>query len=145
MKYSLIKDGAVLRTDNFETKPTIAASKGVWYEVVESEYPAATELEVVETNTELIEDNWVITHTKRDKTPLELWDLPVWAIRLRVNKSLLFEYPQFYLYFTDEGFPIMKNGNERLIYCNEILPEHEATFNALISQNKLIVEPRPAA
>lgn len=140
-KYSLIKDGAVLRTDYFETQPTIAASKGVWYEVIENDYPSATELEVVETTSELVEGKWTITHTKRYKTPLELWHHKDLSLRIKAPISLLEAMPG--IAYSAEKRKLMVEADEEFVYlyCNTILPAHQGLVNQY--QNVIEIEETP--
>jgi hypothetical protein len=143
MKHALIKDNQLLQYHDFEVAPVISANKGQWVEVVEEEYPSITDNQVSERHEELVEGKWVIGYTVREKTPLELWEHPDFAIRILCDKSLILEYPAFYVYFTDEEFPIVKKGNQRIIYFNQILPQHQEIFNALITAGKMVKEDRP--
>ena len=77
-------------------------------------------------------------------SPYELamqdWHEPAYALRIRAPKSLALEYPQMYVWFQINDLPIHKVGDEALLYCNEILPEHQPLVDALDS---VTVENRP--
>jgi hypothetical protein len=142
--YFRIKEGVIVEENYFDTPPVLSENKGQWIEVIDSGQPAFNpDLQICERLGGIIENYYVINYTVRDKTLLELWQYPEWAIRLICDKSLLFQYPTFILYFQDEGFPIEKSGNERIIYCNTIAPDHEAIFKQLMSAQLLKKEERP--
>ena len=62
-------------------------------------------------------------------TPYQLamqnWHEPKYSKRIRAPKTLALEYPQMYVWFQINDLPIHKEGDEALLYCNEILPEHQ--------------------
>jgi hypothetical protein len=76
----------------------------------------------------------------RWKTILEDWHEPTYTLRIRAPKSLALEYPQMYVWFQINDLPIHKVGDEALLYCNEVLPEHQPLVDALDS---VTVENRP--
>lgn len=71
---------------------------------------------------------------------LEDWHEPKYPLRIRAPKTLALEYPQMYVWFQINDLPIHKEGDEALLYCNEILPEHQPLVDALDS---VTVETRP--
>ena len=77
-------------------------------------------------------------------TPYELamqdWHEPAYGLRIRAPKTLALNYPQMYVWFQINDLPIHKEGDEALLYCNEILPEHHPLVDALDS---VTVETRP--
>jgi hypothetical protein len=77
-------------------------------------------------------------------SPYELamqdWHEPTYALRIRAPKSLALEYPQMYVWFQINDLPIHKVGDEALLYCNEVLPEHQPLVDNLDS---VTVENRP--
>jgi len=77
-------------------------------------------------------------------TPYQLvmqnWHEPAYTLRIRAPKSLALEYPQMYVWFQINDLPIHKVGDEALLYCNEILPEHQPLVDTLDS---VTVENRP--
>lgn len=75
----------------------------------------------------------------------ELWNLdgwhePAYGLRIRAPKTLALDYPQMYVWFQINDLPIHKVGDEALLYCNEILPEHQPLVDNLAS---VTVENRP--
>ena len=82
--------------------------------------------------------------TVENKTPYELamqdWHEPDYSKRIRAPKTLALEYPQMYVWFQINDLPIHKDGAEALLYCNEILAEHQPLVDSLGS---VTVENRP--
>lgn len=68
------------------------------------------------------------------------WHEPAYALRIRAPKTLALDYPQMYVWFQINDLPIHKVGEEALLYCNEILPEHQPLVDNLDS---VTVENRP--
>ena len=71
---------------------------------------------------------------------LEDWHEPTYSKRIRAPKTLALEYPQIYVWFQINDLPIHKEGAEALLYCNEILAEHQPLVDSLGS---VTVENRP--
>ncbi len=139
-----ILGGEIVENGYFDIPPILTENKGQWIEVADDGEPDYNhEMQVCERAGELGDGYYQIIYVVRDKTPIELWVHPQWAIRLRCVKDLLFNYSSFYLYFQIEGFPIEKDGNEMVIYCDLILPEHQTIFNQLVNQGMVIKEERP--
>lgn len=68
------------------------------------------------------------------------WHEPAYGLRIRAPKTLALDYPQMYVWFQINDLPIHKVGDEALLYCNEILPEHQPLVDNLAS---VTVENRP--
>ncbi len=71
---------------------------------------------------------------------MQSWHEPAYGLRIRAPKTLALDYPQMYVWFQINDLPIHKVGDEALLYCNEILPEHQPLVDNLAS---VTVENRP--
>jgi|GEM_PF-3119740 len=71
---------------------------------------------------------------------MQNWHEPAYGLRIRAPKTLALDYPQMYVWFQINDLPIHKVGDEALLYCNEILPEHQPLVDNLAS---VTVENRP--
>lgn len=60
------------------------------------------------------------------------WHHPEYAIRIVAPVTLVFSYPQFYIWFMVNNLPIEKSDNTLYLYCNEILPEHQVFVEQLM-------------
>jgi hypothetical protein len=71
---------------------------------------------------------------------LKDWKFPLYAIRIVAPKELALAYPEIYVWFQVNDFPIEKREGQVLLYCNEILPQHQPLIDAIES---IYVEKRP--
>ncbi len=143
----LIKDGNVRpeATRQTETKPTIAATKGEFFEVVNSEpteiLPTQKRIESWEVVGEQYVQSWEVV----DKTPLEMWHFPEYCKRIVAPIQLIFDPSGVGLtmkaWFDLNNMPIVKEGGSVILYCNEILPDHQAVVDGL--QGVITIEDRP--
>ncbi len=107
-KYALIKNNAARQYLTADELPTIAANKGIWYEVNESEKPAFDpETEILESSGEIIAAEWVVIWTKRDKMALELWKHGEYAKRIVAPESLIMTLPEVAAWFNFKKLPIV--------------------------------------
>lgn len=74
----------------------------------------------------------------REATPEELaamqieqsdWMYP-YPIRIVAPKMLALQYPQIYVWFQMNNLPVEVIGDLAHLYCNEIMPEHQALIDA---------------
>lgn len=54
-----------------------------------------------------------------------------YKLRIIAPKTLALQYPAIYVWFQLNGLPVEPNGDSVYLYCNEILPEHQALINSL--------------
>ncbi len=144
--WALIKDGNVRpeATRQAETKPNIAATKGEFFEVVNSDPPAFNP------ETQKLIESWSVKWGKYrqewevvDKTPLELWAHPEWAKKIVAPIELVMDDIGVKMlgWFQVMGFPIERKGTNVELYCNTILPEHQAIVDGL--QGTITIEDKP--
>ena len=85
----------------------------------------------------------------REATPEELaamqieqsdWMYP-YPIRIVAPKELALAYPQIYVWFQVNDLPIEKFDTYVHLYCNEIMPEHQALVDA--NSETIKIEYRP--
>lgn len=71
------------------------------------------------------------------------WQYPQYAKRIIAPQELIFDDNgiKMYGWFNIQGFPILKIGTYLHLYCNVILPEHQAIVDAY--GGLLIIEDRP--
>lgn len=144
MKYALILNGSPHEFKHFtETPPVLSANKGRWLPVVEDDYPTLTQNQVAELLQYESENTWFMTWVTRLKTAIELWDYPEFAKRIVAPKNLIFEQIGLAMksWFDLNGLPVKLNGEQVYLYCNVILPEHEAIVAGY--GNILTIEERP--
>jgi hypothetical protein len=80
-----------------------------------------------------------------DKTPLELWHFPEYLKRIIAPVQLIFDPSGVGLtmkaWFDLNEMPIVKEGDSVILYCNEILPDHQAIVDGL--QGVITIEDIP--
>ena len=61
----------------------------------------------------------------------DYWQYPSYAKRIIAPQDLIFDDNgiKMYGWFNIQGFPIMKIGTQLHLYCNTILPQHQAIVN----------------
>ena len=83
---------------------------------------------------------WTV-HTKTAyQIACEGWQHMDYAIRIVAPKELALSYPEIYVWFQVNDFPIEKQEGQVLLYCNEVLPQHQPLIDAIDS---IYVEKRP--
>lgn len=70
----------------------------------------------------------------------EEWMHMDYAIRIVAPIELALSYPEIYVWFQVNDFPIEKREGQVLLYCNEVLPQHQPLIDAIES---IYVEKRP--
>lgn len=73
--------------------------------------------------------------------PQQGWHYPQFAKRLVAPIQLVFQYPAFEIWFRLNNLPVCSEGGYVYLYCNIILPEHQAFVDAL--QGMIVVEYNP--
>jgi hypothetical protein len=142
--WALIKDGQVRHTKQAETKPTIAATKGEYFETVNSDPP------VYNPETQKLIESWSVKWGKYrqewqvvDKTPLEMWQHPEWSKKIIAPAALVMEDIGVKMlgWWQIMGYPINRKGDNVELYCNVIKPEHQHIVDSL--QGVITIEDRP--
>lgn len=144
MKYALINNGSPIEFKNFtETPPVLSANKGRWLIVIEEPYPELSQNHVAELFQFESDNLWFMSWQIRTKTAIELWDHPEFAKRIVAPKNLIFEQIGLAMksWFDLNGLPVKLNGEQVYLYCNVILPEHEAIVSSY--GEILTIEERP--
>ena len=145
-RYFLINGEKATDLGLHESKPVLAANKGTVYEAVFAEQPTYNH------ETQKLIESWSVKWAKYrqefevvDKTPLEMWPYPEWAKRITAPAALVMDDVGVKMlgWFQVMGFPIKRTGNNVELYCNVILPEHQAVVDSL--QGVITIEDRPAA
>jgi hypothetical protein len=139
----LLKDGDVRHTKQAETKPTIAASKGTYYEQVLTNAPEILPTQKRIESWEVVGEQYVQSWEVVDKTPLELWHYPDWCKRIIAPATLVMDDVGVKMlgWWQIMGFPIEREGDFVYLYCNQILPQHQAVVDQL--QGVITIEDRP--
>ncbi len=144
-KWALIKDGNVRATYEAETKPTIAASKGTYYEQILTDAPEILPTQKRIESWDVVGEQYVQSWEVVDKTPLEMWHHPEYCKRIIAPVQLIFDPSgvgvTMKAWFDLNGMPIVKEGGSVILYCNEILPDHQAVVDGL--QGVITVEDIP--
>jgi hypothetical protein len=120
--------------------------------------PYMHELEVVDIQPTIEKNQWLTSgwivdldkkqyvkvYTVHTKTAYQLaceeWLHMDYAIRIVAPKELALAYPEIYVWFQVNDFPIEKREGQVLLYCNEVLPQHQPLIDAIES---IYVEKRP--
>ncbi len=142
----LLKDGEVRATMQALTKPPIAASKGEYFETVNSDPPEFNP------ETQKLIESWAVKWGKYrqewevvDKTPLELWHYPEYCKRIIAPFSLISDPSMVGIImktrFDLDGLPMVREGGTVYIYAKEILPEDQAIVDQL--QGVITIEDKP--
>ncbi len=143
--WALIKDGEVRATFEAETKPNMASTKGEFFEVVNSDPPEILPTQKRIESWEVVGEQYVQSWEVVDKTPLELWRHPEYCKRIIAPIQLIFDPSGVGLtmkaWFDLNGMPIVKEGESVILYCNEILPDHQAVVDGL--QGVITIEDIP--
>jgi hypothetical protein len=124
---------------------------GIWHlQIVDTEQPNTLPTQKASSNyvPYYSENLYVLEWTIIDKTPIEIqredWDSLEHAIRIIAPIQLIMDDIgiKMYGWFTLNNLPVIPkdNGTVRL-YCNEILPEHQAIIDSL--QGVITIEERP--
>ena len=138
---------------NIDTKTTISRyfEKGYYIDGKKPNLPInIVELEVVNVIPELNENEYLIdkgfTVDLENKRYVKVWEVKVktpeelrleewgevnYSLRIVAPKQLVFQYPAIEIWFRLNGLPIRTDGDNILLYCNEIMPEHQALVDAL--------------
>jgi len=128
--WALIKDGTVRHTKQAETKPTIASTKGEYFETVNSDPPEHNP------ETQKLIESWSVEWEVVDKTPLEMWHYPEFAKRIKVAvASLANEQAKEFasmliLWWSAKDNVLKRTSDDEFLYfyCGQILPEHVSTL-----------------
>ena len=128
-----------------ESKPVLPANKGTVYEAVFASMPVPLSTQKVVESWEIVEDKYVQSFEVVDKTPLEMWHHPEWAMKLTAPTQLVFDDDgaKFFNWFKLMDFPMVRKGATVEVYFNEVLPDHEAFVEQLKLQGVITVENRP--
>jgi hypothetical protein len=140
----LIKDGEVRHSKQAETKPTIASTKGEYFETVNSDPPEHNP------ETQKLIESWSVKWGKYrqewqvvDKTPLEMWQHPEWSKKIIAPAALVMDDVGVKMlgWWQIMGYPIERKGDNVELYCNVIKPEHQQIVDSL--QGVITIEYRP--
>jgi hypothetical protein len=140
----LLKDGEERHSKQAETQPTIASTKGEYFETVNSDPPEHNP------ETQKLIESWSVKWGKYrqewevvDKTPLEMWQHPDWAKKIIAPAALVMDDIGVKMlgWWQIMGFPIEREGDLVYLYCNQILPQHQAVVDQL--QGVITIEDRP--
>lgn len=131
--YVLVKDNEIIQHYTADTKPAIAATKGTVYEYVAATAPVPTEAQKVVESHAVVAGKYVQSFALVNKTPAELWHYPDYAKRIIAPVSLIFEATGLAMkaWFDLNEMPVKKVGDQVHLYCNVILPEHQAIVDGL--------------
>jgi hypothetical protein len=135
----LIKDGVKVASWQQDEKPTMAATKGevlevthVWTGAVDNPSDYVPEVHKVTTTEGKYYGKWRILHTVAVMTEAELltesWKHPEWAKRIEAPAALVFEDAGVKMlgWWQIMGYPFEREGDKVHLYCNQILPQHQA-------------------
>ncbi len=146
----LIKDGNVRTSFEAETKPNIAATKGEYFETVNSDPPAFNP------ETQKLIESWSVKWGKYrqewevvNKTPLEMWHFPEYQKRIKVAVASLAneqakEFASMLILWWSAKENVLKRTSDDeflYFYCGQILPEHVSTLEHF--QGVFFEEDRP--
>lgn len=89
------------------------------------------------------EENKVFTYKVEKKTDMDNWDHPECAKRIIAPAALVMEDIGVKMlgWFQVMEYPIVRKGNNVHLYCNQILPQHQAVVDSL--QGVITIEERP--
>jgi hypothetical protein len=134
--WALIKDGNVRpeATKKAETKPTISASKGTYYEQVLAEPPEILPTQKRIESWEVVGEQYVQSWQVVDKTPLELWHYPEFAKRIKIAVASLAneqakEFASILILWWSAKENVLKRTSDDeflYFYCGQVLPEHQS-------------------
>jgi len=140
----LIRSGEKVEARQQDEKPTIAATKGEWLEVnhvwtgeVNNVSDYVMEVHKVTTTESKYYGKWRILHTVTVKTEAEIlldsWQHPEYSKRITAPAVLVFEDIGIKMlgWWQLQGLPFETNGETIYLYCNEILPQHQAIVEQL--------------
>ena len=142
--YVLVKDNEILQHYHADSKPTISENKGTVYEYKETAQPEYNPL------TEKLTQSHRVYYSKYEQvwtvealTPAEDWHYQDWAKRITAPAALVMEDIGVKMlgWFQVMGYPIERHGNNVRLYCNQILPEHQAVVDQL--GEVITIENRP--
>lgn len=134
----LIKDNKIEAEYWKEEKPTIATTKGIVYEkVFASEIPQPSATEKVVESWEIMGEQYIQSFEVVDKTPLEMWHYPEYAMRIKVafaainsNQQLQGFVSQLVLWWNLTKLQHEIDETHSYFYCNFIHDEHQAIVDA---------------
>lgn len=136
-RYFLIKDNKVTDLGLHDSKPILSVSKGIVYEAVFTSMPVPQATEKVIESWEILEDKYVQSFEVVDKTALEMWHHPEYAMRIKVpfasintNPQLQGFVSQLVLWWSLTKLQHEVDAENSYFYCNFIHPEHEVVVNA---------------
>lgn len=143
--WALIKDGNVRAIFEAETKPTIASTKGEFFEVVNSDPPEILPTQKRIESWEVVGEQYVQSWDVVDKTPLELWHFPEYQKRIIAPLALIFDPSGIGLTmkarFDLDKLPIEKEGDTVYVYAKKIYDEDQAIIDQL--EGVITIEDRP--
>ena len=140
----LIQNNEIIAEYFQQEKPTIAATKGEVIELSEAYAGEAanagevsTLIHKVTTTSGKYYGKWRILHTVALKTADELlfdtWKHPDWVKRIIAPAALVMEDIGIKMlgWWQIMGYPFEREGDNVHLYCNQILPQHQAIVDQL--------------
>lgn len=125
--------------------PEIHMAQG-FYPLVEPEYNRGVEKLV---NLHFDEDNQIFTYNKQPLTAYEIamidWAHPEYEIRITAPAGLIDQYPSIALWMQLNNLPmnLSVDGENIILYMNEIKPQHQQLFNSLFLNHTITKEQKP--
>lgn len=132
--YVLVQNNEIIQHYTAETKPAIAATKGTVYEYKETPQPEFDALtEKCTLSHRVYYGKFEQVWTVEPLTAADDWHYPDWSKRITAPAALVMEDIGVKMlgWWQIMGYPIERHGSNVRLYCNVILPEHQAIVDGL--------------